>query len=153
MSCWTTRLLALRPCLARWATSWSASSMSASSSGLTSRTVTDAEAAARMDHTGLVVMAAEAHRMIDDRARSVLLINEALEELDEPEEAHPTRAIAAAAASRKPLLFLVMIRFLFMIRSFGRWCKDFYAGGHVPHHGLVVTDEQVGDRQVALQVS
>ena len=80
-------------------------------------------------------------------------LDEALEELDEPEEAHPARAIAAAAASRKPLLFLVMIRFLFMIRSFGRWGKDFYAGGHVRDHGLVVADEQVGDRQVALQVS
>ncbi len=48
--------------------------------------VAGAEAEAELDHTGLLVMAAEAHRMIDDRARSVLLINEALEELDPERE-------------------------------------------------------------------
>jgi DNA-binding CsgD family transcriptional regulator/tetratricopeptide (TPR) repeat protein len=44
--------------------------------------VDGAEAVAGVDHTALLVMAAEAHRMIDDRARSVVLINEALGELD-----------------------------------------------------------------------
>ncbi|HEX4011774.1 MAG TPA: AAA family ATPase [Solirubrobacteraceae bacterium] len=44
--------------------------------------VQDAEVVAGLDHVQLLVMAAEAHRVMDDRARSVVLINEALRELD-----------------------------------------------------------------------
>jgi DNA-binding CsgD family transcriptional regulator/tetratricopeptide (TPR) repeat protein len=48
--------------------------------------VADAEAEAGQDHTELLATAAEAHRMIDDRPRSVMLINEALGELDPERE-------------------------------------------------------------------
>lgn len=44
--------------------------------------VDDAEGAGGIDHVELLTMAAEAHRVIDDRARSVVLINEALREID-----------------------------------------------------------------------
>ncbi len=44
--------------------------------------VDDAERVAGLDHVELLVTAAEAHRVIDDRARSVILVNEALRELD-----------------------------------------------------------------------
>ncbi|MGA9856622.1 MAG: AAA family ATPase, partial [Solirubrobacteraceae bacterium] len=44
--------------------------------------VSDAEQVAGLDHIALLTMAAEAHSVIDDRGRSVVLINEALRELD-----------------------------------------------------------------------
>ena len=64
------------------------------------------------------------------------------------EEAHPARAIAAAAARRKPLFFLVMIWLLFMIRSFGRWVRTSMREAMYRDHGLAVSDKQVGDQQV-----
>ncbi|HWE14206.1 MAG TPA: AAA family ATPase [Solirubrobacteraceae bacterium] len=45
-----------------------------------------AEQITGLDHVQLLVTAAEAHRVIDDRARSVVLINEALRELDPERE-------------------------------------------------------------------
>jgi ATP/maltotriose-dependent transcriptional regulator MalT len=44
--------------------------------------VDDAEQISGKDYVGLVTMAAEAFRVVDDRARSVVLINEALRDLD-----------------------------------------------------------------------
>jgi DNA-binding CsgD family transcriptional regulator/tetratricopeptide (TPR) repeat protein len=44
--------------------------------------VDDPEQVAGVDHVRLLAMAAETHRIADDRARSVVLINEALRELD-----------------------------------------------------------------------
>jgi DNA-binding CsgD family transcriptional regulator len=44
--------------------------------------VDDAQGAGGIDHIELLTMAAEAHRVIDDRTRSVVLINEALREID-----------------------------------------------------------------------
>ena len=51
--------------------------------------VDNAEQVAGLDHVRLLTMAAEAHQIFDDRARSVVLINEALRELDP--EVDPTR--------------------------------------------------------------
>jgi DNA-binding CsgD family transcriptional regulator/tetratricopeptide (TPR) repeat protein len=51
--------------------------------------VDDPERVAGVDHVGLLAMAAHAHRVVDDRARSVVLLNEALKELDPVE--HPAR--------------------------------------------------------------
>ncbi|MGH2874379.1 MAG: ATP-binding protein, partial [Solirubrobacteraceae bacterium] len=48
--------------------------------------VADAEAVSRLDHVALLTIAANAHRMLDMRARSVVLVNEALSELDEVQE-------------------------------------------------------------------
>jgi DNA-binding CsgD family transcriptional regulator/tetratricopeptide (TPR) repeat protein len=44
--------------------------------------VDDPERVAGVDHVRLLAMAADAHRVVDDRARSVVLINQALKELD-----------------------------------------------------------------------
>ncbi len=44
--------------------------------------VDDAEKVAGLDHVTLLTMAARAHQIMDERARSVVLINEALRELD-----------------------------------------------------------------------
>ncbi|MGH2914093.1 MAG: ATP-binding protein, partial [Solirubrobacteraceae bacterium] len=44
--------------------------------------VDDPERIAGIDHPRLLTLAAEAHRLLDDRARSVVLINRALSELD-----------------------------------------------------------------------
>jgi DNA-binding CsgD family transcriptional regulator/tetratricopeptide (TPR) repeat protein len=58
-----------------------------------------AEQVAGLDHVQLLVTAAEAHRMIDDRARSVVLINEALRELD-PQREPPRYAELLARQAR-----------------------------------------------------
>ncbi len=60
--------------------------------------VPEAAAVAGVDHTGLLVMAAEAHRMVDDRPRSLVLINEALAEIDpEREPGHYAELLARQA--------------------------------------------------------
>ena len=51
--------------------------------------VDDPEQVAGLDHVSLLTMAAQAHQIQDERSRSVVLINEALRELDP--EADPTR--------------------------------------------------------------
>ncbi|MGH2859695.1 MAG: ATP-binding protein, partial [Solirubrobacteraceae bacterium] len=57
--------------------------------------VNDAEAVARLDHVELLRMAAAAHQVIDERQRSVVLVNKALHELDPDRE--PVRYAALLA--------------------------------------------------------